>query len=432
MHKGNFDITIKDISKIEGHASLDVKVKKRKVKDVKLKIVENKRFYTQAVRGKPALSVHQIVSRICGTCSIAHLTACIETVEKIYGHKPSKQTLDLRNLLLYGLNIRDHAMHLYLFCLPDVLGKDSVLDFEDNGREHELLHNAFDIKAIGNELCTIVGGRSVHAPYPVPGGFTQIPKKKDLSKLISKFKKVRKYALKFVEIFYDCNFEFIEDKPEYVALMNNDFGYLGEEICSTDKYCIPERNYHEHFTRKIIPYSQATGFNFKERPFVAGAISRMNLNGKSLHPKTKKSVKEYLKVFPSDNIFHNNLAQAIEIVNCMDRSMDIIENIKLREEKVPQLKLGKKREDVGAIEAPRGTLYYHLKVDDSGKIAHANLVIPTAQNQINMEKDVGRLVQQKLDKGMGKKEIKYEIEKLIRAYDPCMSCATHFLKLNWI
>jgi sulfhydrogenase subunit alpha len=129
MHKESFDLTIKNLSKIEGHTDLDVVVRDGKVIEAKLRINENKRFFTTAAIGKPALAVHQVVSRICGTCSIAHLMCCINSVENALDVTPSEQTVGLRDLLLYGLNIRDHAMHLYLFCLPDIFKKDSILDF---------------------------------------------------------------------------------------------------------------------------------------------------------------------------------------------------------------------------------------------------------------------------------------------------------------
>ncbi|MFH2106204.1 MAG: Ni/Fe hydrogenase subunit alpha [Candidatus Micrarchaeota archaeon] len=432
MHSLDFDISLENMSKIEGHADLDIKVKDHKVKNVELKITENKRFFTRAVRGKPSLMTHRLVSRICGTCSTAHLTACIETVEEIYEHVPSQQTMDLRNLMLYGLNIRDHAMHLFLFCLPDIFGKDSVLEFADDGKEHELLHEAFDIKSVGNKLDTLVGGKPVHAPFPVPGGFIKTPTKEELKAMVPELQKIRNGALEFVDIFHKCDFEFIENNAEFIAIKNKDFAYLGDGICSTDHYCIAEEVYINYLSERVIPYSQAAGFKYKGRPYLVGALARVNLNGSSIHPDTKKSCSESLKVFPSNNIFHNNLAQAIEIVNCIDRSIEIIERLELKAEPRPELKLGWKREGVGVIEAPRGTLYYHLRVDDEGKVKNAELVIPTAQNQVNMEKNIGSMVQQKLDEGMPKEKIKYEVEKLVRAYDPCMSCATHFLKLNWL
>ena len=433
MHKENFEITLENISKIEGHADVDIKVKDGVVSDVRLKITENKRFFTEVVRGKPAKAVHQIVSRICGTCSIAHLTACIQTVEDIYGCQPSDQTLLLRNLLLYGLNIRDHAMHLYLFCLPDLYGKDSILDFpDDDSYEHELVHKALDVKSVGNKLSIAVGGRAVHSPFPTVGGWIKIPKKEELNALVPELKKVREYAIEFVKIFHDCSFSLENPYQEYLALKNDDFSYLGKDLCSTEQYCIPKEQLLDHLERNVIPYSQALGFKFAGKPYIVGALARINLNVKSMHPKTKKDVEEYLKVFPSNNIFHNNLAQAIEIINCIDRAIELIERYGEIPEKPPALLKPVKQEGIGVIEAPRGTLYYHLKVDEAGKITYANLVIPTAQNQIMMEKSIGIIVQNGLDKGMEKESIQHEVEKLIRAYDPCMSCATHFLKIKWM
>jgi coenzyme F420-reducing hydrogenase alpha subunit len=429
MHEVDFDISIKDLSKIEGHTDCEIEVRNGKVTNSKLIISENKRFFTTAVIGKPAIMVHQIVSRICGTCSIAHLLCAIKAVEDAGKIEVSEQTKDLRDLLYYGLNIRDHAMHLYLFCLPDLFEKDSVLDFEDTGLEHELIHNAFEIKSVGNDLSNLVGGRAVHSPYPLVGGFMKIPKKEELKKMEQRLKEIRSLALEFVEIFdeKDSNFE---TDAEFISLRNSNFSYLEGELYSSDGICIPKNQFTNHLEKKVIPYSQAPGFKFKGRPYVVGALSRLNLNRDTLHKETKKSTKKYLLKFPSKNIFHNNLAQAIEIIHCIDASVEIIQKYEERQEEKKTYKIGKS-EGIGVIEAPRGTLYYHLKIDENGKIENADLVIPTSQNQINMDKDIGKLVQKKLDQNMDQEKIRFEIERLIRAYDPCMSCATHFLKVKW-
>lgn len=404
-------------------------MKDGKVVRARLQISENKRFFTNAAVGKPALAVHQIVSRICGTCSIAHLMCCINCVENALGLKPSPQTIKLRDLLLYGLNIRDHAMHLYLFCLPDIFGKDSVLDFADEGYEHDLVHKAFDVKAAGNDLCVLAGGRAVHSPFPQVGGFMKIPKKEDCVRVLSTLKKIRDAAVEFVGIFATRDSQFIT-KTTYVALRNERFSYLGGELMSSEGLCIGHRDFREHLKKSVIPYSQAPGFEFRGGHYVVGALARLNLNRDTLHPNTRKDLAKYLAMFPSDNIFHNNLAQAIEIVHCIDSAVDILESTEFRDEQRVVVK-PRKSEGIGVLEAPRGTLYYNLKIDDSGKIEFADLVIPTSQNQIKMDRDIGTLVQERLDKGMDKEAIPLEIEKLIRAYDPCMSCATHFLKVKW-
>jgi coenzyme F420-reducing hydrogenase alpha subunit len=425
MHE-DFEISIEGLSKIEGHASLDVKVRKGKVEHVKLKISESKRFYTQAIRGKQFQTVPQLVSRICGTCSIAHLTCCTEAVEKALHIEPSEQTTLLRKLMMCGMMIRDHAMHLYLFSLPDVLGKDSVLDFDE--RQHELVHHAFEVKKAGNDLSKLIGGRAIHPPYAQVGQFSHLPDKNETKQVVEELKKVRSDIFELVRIFYDCPFSF-RKRTRFVALTTPDFSFLEGVIKSSQRIIIPEAHYWEHLHRVIIPYSQAAGYQFEGKDFMVGALARMNLNREKLHKETRKELAKYIRMFPSENIYHNNLAQAIEIMHCIDHSIEILERTDFKKESAVEFKV-KEGKGVGVIEAPRGTLYYAIDLDKDGKILYGNLVIPTAQNQIKMENDIRTLVSKNLDKD--KNFIQYEIEKLIRAFDPCMTCATHFLKVNWI
>jgi coenzyme F420-reducing hydrogenase alpha subunit len=425
MHK-NFDITLKDLSKIEGRASLDIKVRGGMLLDVKLKISESKRFYTQAVRGKFFSNIPLLVSRICGTCSIAHLTCCTEAVEKAIGIRPSEQTILLRKLAMYGTVLRDHAMHLYFFCLPDIFNKDSVLDFE--GREKEFLHEALHVKAAGNALATLVAGRAVHPTYAVVGGFTSFPKKDDITKVVKQLKEVRPYVFDLIDIFFRNDWEFKRD-TDFVALATKDFSFLEGEIRSTEGLHVPEKEYYNHLQRVVIPYSQASAYEFEGKEYMVGALARINLGRQNLHKSVRKEAGRYLLPFPSNNIFHNNLAQAIEMLHCIDHSIELLEATDFKEER-PVVAKPKRGIGVGVIEAPRGTLYYMMNLDSVGKIVEGNIVIPTAQNQINMQNDIWDLVEQNLDKT--KEEIQQRVERLIRAYDPCMSCATHFLKVNWI
>lgn len=425
MHKEE-EIRLENISKIEGHGSLDIKIKDKKVKYVKLKITENKRFYTQAVRGKSALSLPQLTCRICGTCSTAHLTCCSEAVERAIGYTPSKQTILLRKLSMYGTIIRDHAMHLYLFCLPDILGKDSILDFSKN--QEKLIRNAFAIKGSGNNLSKTIAGRAIHATFAEVGRFNHIPQKEEIKKAINELKSVRDFVIDFTEMFYDSKFK-LERDTDFVSLVTNDYSFLQGEIRDSTGLRIPEEKYLEHLSRVVIPYSQASGYEFEGRGYMVGALARMNLNKGNLHRDTKKDMSKFIKVFPSKNIFHNNIAQSIEILHSIDHSIEILESNEFKEEAhVPVVV--KAGEGVGLIEAPRGTLYYMLSIEKDGKVRYGNIVVPTQQNQINMERDVLKLVEDKID--LEKAKLEYEIEKLIRAYDPCMSCASHFLRINWI
>lgn len=429
MHNIDIDLTIDHLSKIEGHGELDLKVRQGKVEYIHFKITENKRFYTTAIEGKPFMAAPSLMSRICGTCSIAHLLCCIEAIEKALSFEPSEKIKLLRKLTMYSLMIRDHALHLYFFSLPDVLGKDSVLDFDEtNEFEHNLVHQAFELKAAGNNLSKLIAGKAVHAPYPMVGGFTHFPDKEGIKKSIEELKKVRKYVFDLMKVFENWNAT-LERDTTFVALVNNDFNFLEGELKTTKGETLKEEEYTKNLQKLTVLYSTATAYNWNEGNYFVGALARLNLNKDSLHPNTKKDAEKYLKLFPSKNIFHNNLAQAIEILHSIDHSIEILENNNFEPEKLNILK-PKKSSGIGVIEAPRGTLYYKVEINDSGFIEHADVIVPTQQNQINIENDIKNYVENNLS--TDKEKMALEIEKIIRAYDPCMSCATHFLKINWL
>ncbi len=427
MHNIDLDLSLAEITKIEGAATLDLKIRNGVVKQCKFSISEYKRFYTQAIRGKPISAVPQLVARICGTCSSAHLLCNLKALEKAINFRPSEQTMLLRQLLNYGLMIRDHALHLYVFVLPDLFGRDSILDFdENNSQEHELLDSCFAVKSVGNKLGVTVGGRSVHAPNVMLGGFTKIPTKHELSDLIPQLEAIRPQVLQLIEIFYKNQFELIQD-IEFVALINNDFNFLNGEVLTKQGDHIAEAKFGEHLEKSFIPYSQASGYRFDGKIHLVGALARLNLNQKALHPRTKADAKEALQRFPSINIFHNNLAQAIEILHCIDSSIDLINKYEAKVETLPKIE---PKDGIGyaVTEAPRGLLYHEMHVVN-GKVKTGQIVVPTGQNQIGIERSIFEYVSNHVNQSQA--ELTHEIEKIIRAYDPCMSCATHFLTVNW-
>jgi sulfhydrogenase subunit alpha len=429
MHSG--DITIENITKIEGTAGLKVTVKNDIVTDLKFIIKDYRRFYTQAVRGKPIIAVPSFLSRICGTCSLAHLFASIKAIEMSQGIVPSPQTKLLRRLAYDGLIIRDHALHLYFFVLPDLLGIDSILDIPEDYHNwgHQLLHDSFDIKQAGNDLSTAIAGAAIHAPLPTIGGFLKLPDASKFPALVSQLSAVRDQVLRGIEAFAATRESFIRNS-DYLCLRNpSQFDFLEGEVVNSQGKHIPPSQFHDFLQSVVIPYSQAEGYVFSgdNEDYLVGALSRLNLNKDLLNPKTIASVKTYLNLFPSNNIYYNNLAQAIEILHCVDDALNILTTIKLTPEK-PLTVPVRSGIGVGVIEAPRGTLYHLADVDNQGAINNYDVIVPTAQNQINIENDLKKYFQDNLDKN--DTTLKLEAEKIIRAYDPCMSCATNFLKMD--
>ncbi len=428
MHKTD-DITLDSICKIEGHASLDVKVLNGEVKNVKLKVVENMRFFKEAVLGKKFSSVQSLVSRICGTCSTAHFMGAIECIEHTFNAGVSEQSLMLKHLVMNSMQIRDHAMHLFFFCLPDLFNKDSILDFKSDS-EKSLLHDALHVKEVGNAMGRKIAGRSVHPLHPTVGGFSKLPSNDDIKSLIRMIKSERDKAVQFVDLFYDWD-KVLERDTNYIAThMGDDYNFLEGNIYDSKGVCIPDFAFTNYLNKVVVPYSQAEGFLYGGETYMVGALARMNINKGNLHKYTRRDLSKHISRFPSKNAYDNNLAQAIEIVHAMDHSLEILERLELRNEPVQEIK-PVAAGGTGIVEAPRGTLYYYMEFGGEGVVDKIEIVIPTAQNQIMIEKDCGLLVQNCLNADMDKDEIKRELEILIRAYDPCMSCATHFLEVNW-
>ncbi|MDD5109739.1 MAG: nickel-dependent hydrogenase large subunit [Patescibacteria group bacterium] len=429
MHTVDLDFTIDRVTKVEGSASLDVKVRGGKVQEVRFKITEYKRFFTQAMLGKPIAALPQLLSRICGTCSNAHLLCSIEACEHALGVVPSPQTMLLRMLTMYGLMIRDHALHLYLFSMPDIFGKDAFLDLdESNPEQHQMLHDGFEVKAAGNYLATLVAGRSVHALYPAIGGHLRTPDAEGIAEAVKKLTAVRPAVLRLIDIFAQAPFHF-DRQTNFMALVPERYGFLKGVIVTSRGDRIQEEQFRRHLERVVLPYSQASAYKHQASSYMVGSLARINLASDHLHPKTKESAAHVLKHFPSTDVFHNNLAQAIEILHAVDDAIEMLTTHQFKPEPVPKL-VYREAVGVGVIEAPRGTLYHEVGIGADGVVTHGEIVVPTGQNQINIEEDVHRLVQDLLPH-VTREILTHEIEKLIRAYDPCMSCASHFLKVNW-
>ena len=429
MH--TFDLTMEHITKVEGAASLTVKVVDNKVESVNFKINEFKRFFTTAMVSKPIIALPQLLSRICGTCSNAHILCSIEACEDALGITPSEQTMVLRVLTVYGLIIRDHALHLYLFALPDIYNKDAFLDFDENNpEEHQLLHDGFEVKAAGNFLATLIAGRSVHAIHPTIGGFLHFPEKEGIAEAIKKLEAIRPAVLRLITIFVKSPFHSVREK-NFIALVptNGKFGFLEGEIMTSKGVCINEKHFREYLEHVVLPYSQASAYTHQGESYMIGALARLNLAKDLLHTNTKNDAKDALALFPSNDVFYNNIAQAIEILHALDDALDILRGATFVPEPIIK-KPYREAVGIGVIEAPRGTLYHKVAVDAKGIVTAGEIVVPTGQNQINIEKDIRELVQDLLP-DTPKEEIVHEIEKLIRAYDPCMSCASHFLKVQW-
>ena len=425
------NIVIETISKIEGNAGLEVVVEGGAVKDLRFKITDYRRFLTVAARGKRMNAVPSFLSRICGTCSVAHLFASLMAIEASQGIEVTEQTKALRRLAYDGLMIRDHALHLYFFVIPDVLGVDSILDIPDDpdGPGHTLLRDSFDIKRLGSDISKATVGAAIHAPSPTVGGFLKAPDHAKFPELLARLRAVRPQVLRGIETFLEWDASLVRNS-DYLCLRNEErFDFLEGDVVDSDGERISEGKFKEYLQYVRIPHSHAEGYRFSgtQEDYLVGSLARLNLNHDVLHPRTNAAAADAISVFPSDNIYHNNLAQAIEILQCVDDAVDILEALLVGEEK-PARGAGRAGTGAALIEAPRGLLYHSATVDEGGLIEDYDVVVPTAQNQINIENDLRYHFERNLHKD--DESLRLDAEGIIRAYDPCMSCATNFLKMD--
>ena len=414
-------ITLDHITKIEGHAKLHIIINKSKVKKCKLQIFEGSRYFEGIVKGKHFSDLPDVTSRICGVCSVAHTIASIKAIENAFNIKVSEQTNLLRELIMIGGILQSHVLHLYFLVLPDYYNCSSAIELAK--KEPILIKRALAIKRTANNLVSTVAARDVHPISAIPGGFTRLPEQSKLNTLIKELRLIRSDAEQTVKLFKSLEYPKFEKKSDKFALSGNSYFYSDKIISCQGNLCIPTNDYEQHFKEYFKSGSTAEFARRKGKSYLVGALARNIVNKNLLSEKNKKEIIS----LNSSNPYHNNISQAIEIYEGIQQAITILENIKLKNEKIKEIK-PKASTGVGALEAPRGILFHKYKFNNKGICKFANITTPTTQNLSHLEEAIKELLPYLLDKK--EDEIKLEIEKLIRAYDPCISCSTHFLELK--
>jgi len=420
-------IKLNHITKIEGHASLNLSIDNGKVKVCELQAMEGSRYFEGLLKGRRYFEASEISSRICGICSCAHTVTAIQAVENALDIGPSKQTIMLRELLTIGERLRSHATHLYFLALPDYLGYESALSMADKYKKD--IFRALRIIKLGNKIVNIVGGRDLHPVSLTVGGFLKLPSKEQLKELKKDMVLIKDDTISTAKLFAKLKYPYFISKTEYFSLKQEDkYATLYGDLVSDskrykqDKFLNYLKEYHEEYS--------TANFVVKEgKSYKVGALARVNNNYKLLSNDARAILKNSEIKFPNYNPFINNFAQALEIVHFVDRAIEICSTLDIKEEPVKKIKI-KKGYGIAAIEVPRGTLFHEYKLNEKGRIIYANIITPTTQNLRNMQDDIKAYLPKIIK--FSKEKLILEIEKLIRAYDPCFSCSTHFLKVNFV
>ncbi len=419
-------IKLDHITKIEGHANLTVSIDGETVKKCELAAVEGSRYFEGILRGRKCYEAPEITSRICGICSCIHTICSVQAVENALGIKPTEQTKMLRELMVLGERIRSHAAHLYFLALPDYLGYESALAMASSHKKE--LAAALNMTKLGNEMVSVIGGRELHPVSAQVGGMTKLPTQEQIDDLRRKLQETHQDAELTASLFSKIKYPQFENQTEYFSLSTGtDYPIITGDLVSQNAR-FKKEEYQKYFEEYHELDSTSNFVVREDKPYLVGALSRLNNNYKLLSKSAKRFVSDLKLKFPVTNPFMNNFAQAVELVQFFDMAIDITRRIKIQEEKPAELKFKKSR-GIAAVEAPRGLLFHDYEINEKGEITKANIITPTCQNLLNMQDDIRKFIPSVAK--LGEKKIVMEIEKLIRSYDPCFSCSTHFLTVNW-
>jgi len=428
----NINVEIAPLSRVEGHGDLVLNVKDKKIEKLIFRIPESPRFFEAMLEGKNWDKPSHITSRICGICSVAHTLASVRATENALGVIPNDTILKLRKLIMHHEIVQSNTLHVYFLAAPDFLGVGSVIPLVET--HPAVVDIALRVKKLANDMVRMVGGRTVHPIRTVVGGFTKLPTEEEMLAMKEMLKAAYPDLEASLGVLKTLDLPAFERETEYVALSNTeDYAHYDGNIKSTDGWEIDPIDYLDKIKEKIVEHSTAKHCWAERDSFMVGALSRFNINHEQLSDNAKRFAEELGLKAPSYNTYMNNIAQFVEIVHSVDDSIRLIDELLedgMDEDKAMVEVKPKAGRGVGAVEAPRGLLIHDYTYDDDGKIEKANLIIPTGMNYGNMERDMNAIVPTIIDKS--EDEIRLACEMMIRAYDPCISCSTHFLNVKLV
>ena len=415
------------LSRVEGEGALKVVVRDGAVQSAELNIFEPPRFFEAFLRGRSFAEAPDITSRICGICPVAYQMSAVHAMEDALGITVDGPLRDLRRLLYCGEWIESHALHVYMLHAPDFLGFDGAIDM---AREHgDIVRRGLALKKAGNEIMSILGGREIHPINVKVGGFYRVPRRREMEPLAEQLKRARDWALDTVR--WVSGFDIPDHERDYtfVSLSHPAEYPLNEgRIVSSRGLDIAPAQYEEHFEEIHVPWSTALHARFRDgSSYLVGPLARYALNFDRLSPLAREAARAAGLGPVCRNPYRSIVVRAVEILYACDEALRLIENY--REPERPAIAV-QPRAATGfaATEAPRGLLVHRYRMDAGGIIAEARIVPPTSQNQASIEEDLVGFIGGFLD--LPDEALRHRCEQTVRNYDPCISCAAHFLRLD--
>ena len=420
-------IKVSYLARVEGEGALHVRMRKGKVEDVQLKIFEPPRFFEAFLRGRNALEAPDITARICGICPVAYQMSAVHAVEHALGVTVTEPLRDLRRLLYCGEWIESHILHVYMLHAPDFLGFPDAIGMAKSHQKEVQMGLA--IKKAGNSIVSVVGGREVHPINVKVGGFHRAPRPGEVRTLLDPLQRALAMAVDTVRWVAGFSFPDFEREPEFVALRHpTEYPMCEGRVGSSQGIDIDAVQFDDQFVEIHVPYTNALHAVVKGRgSYLTGPLARFNLNRSLLATTARGLADEFILESMVKNPFKSIIIRSIEIVHALEESIRMVENYReTPASSVPfTLHAG---EGAAVTEAPRGLLYHRYRLSEDGTILDAKIIPPTSQNQKSIEDDLRDLLPSRA--ALPKGELTHLCEQAIRNHDPCISCATHFLRLE--
>lgn len=423
----DISIRVPILARVEGEGALELDIERGQIHDLKLRIYEPPRFFEQLLVGRSYQEVLDVVARICGICPVAYQMSAAQALEQIFALQISPWTQAMRRLFYCGEWLESHGLHIHLLAAPDFLGFDSAPAMAQ--RYPDELRRGLRLHELGNDLVSLFGGRAVHPVGACVGGFYRAPAQADADALLTRLRAIEPEAAALVGWTATLPLPDLSNDFVSVALSHPDeYAITRGRLRSSAGLDLAVADYNRHFHESQVAHSSALHCHLQGKTYLTGPLARVNLNWAQLPEVVRDNALAAGLTFPARNMFHSIVARAIEI------HFSVVEAIRLlcdyRPTQTPNLRVVPRAgEGFGCTEAPRGILWHHYRTDAQGIIEFARIVPPTSQNQARIEEDLrSSLIQFGLDQPAD--ALRLLSEQIIRNYDPCISCATHFLDLR--
>ncbi|TDY04199.1 Ni/Fe hydrogenase subunit alpha [Thiohalophilus thiocyanatoxydans] len=420
-------IQVPVLARVEGEGALELLARDGQIEKLQLRIFEPPRLFEKFLEGHSYSEVPDMVARICGICPVAYQMSAVQAIEQVFGTPNSDWIQSMRRAMYCGEWIQSHALHIHLLAAPDFLGFNNAIEM---AQVHpEAVQRGLQLQGLGNKLISLFGGRSVHPVGACVGGFHQAPSILAVNRLRDELQAALPEAEELVR--WTAGLDLPDDQQEFVSVAlrhEQEYPLYGGRLVSDAGLDIAIDEYEQHFREYQESHSTSLYSLLHDKPYLVGPLARLNLNRDRLSKNLQALIDEIGLQLPSRNLFHSIIARAIETCYAIEEAVRLLDNYQIPPQSAEFIE-PKAGTGYGCTEAPRGILWHRYDLDEEGLVLKSRIVPPTSQNQARIEEDLHQSLSsyglQHTDA-----ELRLRAESVIRNYDPCISCATHFLKIR--